>query len=131
MIVLKPHGVLKLGLFLAAALPLLGWACLAVQWSALAVVTRVALAVGSLGLAVVVLDALQRRYEIRLRTVRVRVLFRWRTYHLPDDVRITTDRHGRMVLAQPGTGARILAIPSGYNRLGELEKRYWCMRVFD
>ena len=74
-------------------------------------------------------DGLQRRYEIRSRRIRARHLFfYWRVWHLPEELRIRTDRHGRLVLSD--ARGRIVALPRQYNRMGELEKRFWHMRVF-
>jgi hypothetical protein len=39
-----------------------------------------------------------------------------------------TDRRRRLVLS--GASGRPLVLPRAYNRLGELEKRYWHLREF-
>jgi hypothetical protein len=129
MIVLKPTGGPRAVLLAAAgvatgALAHLGW-----NWSVLRPVDRTMLVLAACVLGLWATDGLQRRYEIRSRKIRVRHLyFFWRVWYLPDELRIHTDRLGRLVLSD--RRGRIVALPRQYNRMGELEKRFWHMRVF-
>jgi hypothetical protein len=129
MIVLKPQGGPKAVLLVAAGVAAVAVSQLVLQWGDLTPVDRVMLIVATTVPGLWALDGLQRRYEIRSRRIRARHLFLfWRVWHLPDDLRIHTDRHGRLVLSD--AHGRIVALPRQYNRLGELEKRFWHMRVF-
>lgn len=130
MIVLEPFGIPRLILLLLAVASGAGAAHLLWDGAGLTEGMRVAFTLSVVGLGAWALDGAQRRYEIRSQVIRVRVLFAWwRTYRIPGDVSIRTDRFGRMILVEP-EGRTILSFPRGYNRLGELEKRFWHLRVF-
>jgi len=129
MIVLKPTGGPKAVLFTAVGVAAGALAVLAWKWSGLQPVDRGMLIVAACIIGFWALDGLQRRYEIRSRKIRARHLFFfWRVWYLPDELRIRSDRHGRLVLSD--ARGRIVTLPRQYNRLGELEKRFWHMRVF-
>ena len=129
MIVLRPTGGPKAVLLTAAGVAAGALAHLVWKWSVLRPVDRGMLVLAACVLGLWALDGLQRRYEIRSRTIRARHLFLfWRIWHLPAELRIHTDRHGRLVLSD--ARGRIVALPRQYNRMGELEKRFWHMRVF-
>ena len=129
MIVLKPEGGPKAVLLAATGVAVGALAHLAWNWTVLRPVDRGMLVLAAMVLGLWAVDGLQRRYEIRSRNIRARHLFVfWRVWHLPEDLRIRTDRYGRLVLSD-GRG-RIVALPRQYNRMGELEKRFWHMRVF-
>lgn len=129
MIVLKPEGGPKAVLRIAGGVAAAAAVQLAWKWQDLAPFDRAMLVVAALVLGLWAIDGLQRRYEIRSRRIRARHLFLWwRVWHLPDELRIHTDRYGRLVLSD--ARGRIVALPRQYNRLGELEKRFWHMRVF-
>ena len=129
MIVLKPSGGPRVVLLIAAGVAVGAAAHLLWRWPVLVPVDRVMLLLAALVLGLWAVDGLQRRYEIRSRRVRARHLFVWwRVWHLPANLRIHTDRFGRLVLSD--ARGRIVALPRQYNRLGELEKRFWHMRVF-
>ena len=129
MIVLKPSGGPRVVLLIAAGVAVGAAAHLLWRWPVLAPVDRVMLLLAALVLGLWAVDGLQRRYEIRSRRIRARHLFFWwRVWHLPANLRIHTDRFGRLVLSD--ARGRIVALPRQYNRLGELEKRFWHMRVF-
>jgi hypothetical protein len=129
MIVLKPTGGPKAVLLAAVGVAVGALAHLSWNWPILRPFDRLMLVLAATVLGLWALDGLQRRYEIRSRKIRARHLFFfWRVWHLPDELRIRTDRYGRLVLSD-GRG-RIVALPRQYNRMGELEKRFWHMRVF-
>jgi hypothetical protein len=129
MIVLKPTGGPRAVLLAAAGVAAGALAHLAWNWTALRPVDRGMLVLAATVLGLWALDGLQRRYEIRSRKIRARHLFfYWRVWHLPEELRIRTDRYGRLVLSD--ARGRIVALPRQYNRMGELEKRFWHMRVF-
>ena len=129
MIVLKPTGGPKAVLLAATGVAVGALAHLAWNWAILRPVDRVMLVLAATVLGLWAVDGLQRRYEIRSRKIRARHLFVfWRVWHLPEDLRIRTDRYGRLVLSD--ARGRIVALPRQYNRMGELEKRFWHMRVF-
>lgn len=129
MIVLRPTGGPKAALLAATGVAVGALAHLAWSWAILRPVDRGMLILAATVLGVWAVDGLQRRYEIRSRKIRARHLFFfWRVWHLPDDLRIRTDRYGRLVLSD--ARGRIVALPRQYNRMGELEKRFWHMRVF-
>lgn len=129
MIVLKPEGGPKVVLLIAGGVAVAALVQLVLKWPDLAAVDRVMLIVAAAILGLWAIDGLQRRYEIRSRRIRARHLFLWwRVWDLPDELRIHTDRYGRLVLSD--ARGRIVALPRQYNRLGELEKRFWHMRVF-
>jgi hypothetical protein len=129
MIVLKPTAGPKAVLLVAAGVAAGALANLVWRWSVHAPFDRVMLLVAAIVLGLWAVDGLQRRYEIRSRRIRARHLFFWwRVWHLPDELKMHTDRFGRLVLSD--RRGRILALPRQYNRLGELEKRFWHMRFF-
>jgi hypothetical protein len=129
MIVLKPEGGPKAVLLIAVGVAAGAVANLVWRWSELQPIDRAMIVLAALVLGLWAVDGLQRRYEIRSRRIRARHLFFWwRVWHLPADLRIETDRFGRLVLSDQR--GRIVALPRQYNRLGELEKRFWHMRVF-
>lgn len=129
MIVLKPTGGPKAALVAATAVAVGALVHLAWNWAILRPVDRGMLILAAAVLGLWAVDGLQRRYEIRSRKIRARHLFYfWRVWYLPEDLRIRTDRYGRLVLSD--ARGRIVALPRQYNRMGELEKRFWHMRVF-
>jgi hypothetical protein len=129
MIVLKPEGGPKVVLLAAAGVAAGAFAHLVWQWPLLGSIDRIMLMLAALVFGLWAMDGLQRRYEICSRRIRARHLFFWwRVWNLPDELRIHTDRFGRLVLSD--RRGRIVALPRQYNRLGELEKRFWHMRVF-
>ena len=129
MIVLKPTGGPKAVLLAATGVAVGALAHLTWNWAILRPVDRVMLVLAATVLGLWAVDGLQRRYEIRSRKIRARHLFYfWRVWYLPDDLRIRTDRYGRLVLSD--ARGRIVALPRQYNRMGELEKRFWHLRVF-
>jgi hypothetical protein len=129
MILLRPEGPARAAFAAVLALALAIWSYLVAHWSALRVLDRSLLAAAATVLLVWAVDALQRRYELRSDEICVRYFFfLWSVYRLPRELRMRTDRRRRLVLS--GARGRPLVLPRVYNRLGELEKRYWHLREF-
>ena len=129
MILLRPEGPARAAFAAVLALALGIWAYLLARWTVLAVLDRTLLGLAATVLGVWAVDALQRRYELRSDEICVRYLFfLWSVYKLPRELRMRTDRRRRLVLS--GVSGRPLVLPRAYNRLGELEKRYWHLREF-
>jgi hypothetical protein len=129
MIVLKPVGAARAALVAATAVAAAALAYAIWNGGAMRPLDRAVSLAAGLALAVGAIEGLQRRYEIRSREVRLRHLFFWwRIWRLPEDLRMHSDRRGRLLLTSD-SGWR-LALPSHYNRLGELEKRIWHLREF-
>jgi len=129
MILLRPEGPARAAFAAVLALALGIWAYLMARWSLLRVVDRSLLGASATVLLVWSVDALQRRYELRADEICVRYFFvLWSVYRLPRELRMRTDRRRRLVLSGPS--GRALVLPRAYNRLGELEKRYWHLREF-
>ena len=105
------------------------WIYVVARWSELGGLDRVLLGLSATVLGLWAVDALQRRYELRSNEICVRYFFvLWSVYRLPRELRMRTDRRRRLVLS--GQTGRALVLPRVYNRLGELEKRYWHLREF-
>ena len=129
MILLKPEWPVRAGFAIVLAVASSGWIYLVAQWADLRVLDRVLVGTTATILGVWAIDVLQRRYELRSNEICVRYLFvLWSVYRLPHELRMRTDRRRRLVLS--GEKGRALVLPRAYNRLGELEKRYWHMREF-
>ena len=129
MILLKPQGPARAAFAAVLALALGTWAYLASRWPDVAALDRALLGGAATVLGIWAVDALQRRYELRSDEICVRYFFvLWSVYKLPRELRMRTDRRRRLVLS--GQSGRALVLPRAYNRLGELEKRYWHMREF-
>ncbi|HEX5042802.1 MAG TPA: hypothetical protein VFV75_07835 [Candidatus Polarisedimenticolaceae bacterium] len=129
MILLRPEGPARAAFAAVLALACGIWAYLLARWPVLRVLDRFLLGASATILAVWAVDALQRRYELRTGEICVRYFFvLWSVYRLPRELRMRTDRRRRLVLS--GASGRPLVLPRAYNRLGELEKRYWHLREF-
>jgi|SRR6185503_167958 len=129
MILLRPEGPARAAFAAVLALALGIWAYLLARWPAVRILDRGLLGVSATVLLVWAVDALQRRYELRSDEICVRYFFvLWSVYRLPRELRMRTDRRRRLVLSGPN--GRTLVLPRAYNRLGELEKRYWHLREF-
>jgi hypothetical protein len=129
MILLKPDGPARVAFAAVLALAAGAAIYLVVRWPVLDGVDRFLLGASATVLGIWAVDALQRRYELRSDEICVRYFFvLWSVYRLPRELRMRTDRRHRLVLS--GQKGRPLVLPRVYNRLGELEKRYWHMREF-
>ena len=129
MILLRPEGPARAAFAAVLVLALGIWNYLLALWPTLRVLDRCLLGAAAAVLGVWAVDALQRRYELRSDEICVRYLFfLWSVYRLPRELRMRTDRRRRLVLS--GASGRPLVLPRVYNRLGELEKRYWHLREF-
>lgn len=129
MILLRPEGPARAAFAAVLALALGIWSYLLARWPTLRVLDRSLLGTSATVLGLWAVDALQRRYELRSDEIGVRYFFLlWSVYRLPRELRMRTDRRRRLVLSGPR--GRPLVLPRAYNRLGELEKRYWHMREF-
>jgi hypothetical protein len=129
MILLKPDWRARTAFVTVLAISAAGWVLLLSRWSDLRLLERVLLGATAAIFGLFALDGLQRRYELRSSQISVRYLFVvWSVYNLPREVRMRTDRRRRLVVS--GLTGRAIVLPRVYNRLGELEKRYWHMREF-
>lgn len=129
MILLKPEGPARAAFAAVLVLAVGVWIYVVARWSELGGLDRVLLGLSATVLALWAVDALQRRYELRSNEICVRYFFvLWSVYRLPRELRMRTDRRRRLVLS--GQTGRALVLPRVYNRLGELEKRYWHLREF-
>jgi hypothetical protein len=129
MILLKPEGPARAAFAAVLVLAVAVWIYVIARWPALGVLDRVLLGLSATVLGLWAVDALQRRYELRSNEICVRYFFvLWSVYRLPRELRMRTDRRRRLVLS--GQTGRALVLPRVYNRLGELEKRYWHLREF-
>jgi hypothetical protein len=129
MILLRPEGPARAAFAAVLVLACGIGAYLLARWPTLRLLDRCLLGISATVLAVWAVDALQRRYELRADEICVRYFFvLWSVYRLPRELRMRTDRRRRLVLS--GASGRPLVLPRAYNRLGELEKRYWHLREF-
>lgn len=129
MILLKTDGRVRAVAVAALAIAASTGILLLARWPVLRPLDRILLGTTGTILALWAIDALQRRYELRASEIRVRYFFvLWSVYRLPAELRMRTDRRRRLVLS--GERGKPLVLPRIYNRMGELEKRYWHMREF-
>jgi hypothetical protein len=129
MILLRPDGRVRALAVVVLVLAVGAWIYVAVRWPLLRTLDRVLVGAAATALGLWAADTLQRRYELRSHEICVRYFFvLWSVYRLPQELRMRTDRRRRLVLY--GVRGKPLVLPRAYNRLGELEKRYWHFREF-
>ena len=120
---LRPPKKVKVIALLLGALASFCIFQLAVSWTEYTTFGHYLLGGGALVFFLLLLDALQRRYEIDRASVAMRVLFFWRTVTIPPGVQVTTNERGDAVLAHPERKRALLTIPKDYDRTGELANR--------
>jgi hypothetical protein len=100
-----------------------GWRQLLWASSAYTAFGRYLLAICTISLTVLLVDALQRRHEIGSSYVAVRILFWWRRRPLPVGVRPAIDHIGQVVVYDPAGEEALFTIPREYNLDGRLAER--------
>lgn len=123
MISIVPPRKVKAVAALLAILVAWGWAGMLSTSSAYTVYGRYLLGFCTILLTLLIVDALQRRYEISSTEIAVRVLFYWRRRTLPVGARAAIDPIGRVIIYDREGKRRLFTIPKEYNLDGQLAQR--------
>ena len=92
---------------------------LVVNFQSFTMLGQIWIGVGVLVVSISLVDHFQRRYEVTTDAIRVRRLFLWRQYELPQRIDVVSSKNGQ-VLVRSEDGRLILRIPREFSQRGQL-----------
>ena len=95
---------------------------LVVNFQSFTMLGQIWIGVGVLVVLISLVDHFQRQYEITTDAIRVRRLFLWRQYELPQRIHVVSSKSGQVLVRSEG-GRLILRIPREFSQRGELVVR--------